>query len=106
MRSVGRRFAEPALVRGDLAVDVDPQVSGARQALGCAHLGVGVPRLLVDADHAAGRSFRRHEHSVADRATDGHPPTFECPSNAHRCDGHLEVGSTYANHGNRGRVPP
>jgi len=71
---------EPALHGLLLAPRVDPgmrvpaQVVSARRPLRCAQLPVCGPRLVVDADYAAGGSLRRHEHSVADRAVDGHLP--------------------------------
>lgn len=70
--SVGGLRALTTAVRGDLPVDVTAQVIGPSRAHVGARLGIGVPRLLVDAQHAAGGSLRRHATSVADRAPSGH----------------------------------
>lgn len=56
----------------DAGVRVPTQVVGSRRPLFGAQLPVCGPRLVVDADYAARGSLRRHKHSVADRAVDGH----------------------------------
>lgn len=62
---------------GDAGVRVSPQVIGPRRALLRAQFPVCSPRLVVDADYAAGGPLRRHEHSVADRAMTRHLPAGE-----------------------------
>ena len=88
---------EPALHGLLLAPRVDPgmrvpaQVVSARRPLRCAQLPVCGPRLVVDADYAAGGSLRRHEHSVADRAVDGHQVVTEWLSIDLLMTGHPDV---------------
>lgn len=84
------------LPRRDLALDVHADVGRASNALLGAQLAVGVPRLVVETDHAAGVSLRRHVHSVADRSVvsrwlDTHWLAINYP-----VTGHLEVRLKHA----------
>lgn len=88
VRGVFAEVLEPALQGGlsgllfapcgDAGVRMSAQVVGSRRAFRLAQLPVCGPRLVVDADYAAGGSLRRHAASVADRAVTGHQPVTEC----------------------------
>lgn len=91
--------------RSDAGVRMPAQVVRTGRSLRGAQLPVFTPRLVVDANYAARGSLRRHEHSVADRAVDGHHPVTEWLSIDLLVTGHPEVrfkGATAApKHSNR-----
>lgn len=62
----------------DAGVCVSAQVVGSRRAFCLAQFPVCGPRLVVDADYAAGGSLRRHADRVADRAVAGHRAVTKC----------------------------
>lgn len=97
---------QPALMSGDLALDVDAKVGGTRQALGLARQAVLVPQLLLHADHAAGSPLRRHADSVADYAMDGHPGLPKESTGARAPEGHHGVLSNCSRGANRPALKP
>lgn len=69
---IAGRSALTTTPRSDLTHDVHADVRGPLGALLLAHLLVVRPHVVLDADHAAGHTLRRHIDSVADRTTASH----------------------------------
>lgn len=76
-REVGSFGSLLALPGIDPALGVTTQVIAPRGALLGAQLLIGIPGLVVDTDHAAGRPLRRHVDRVADWLLSTHPQASE-----------------------------
>ena len=92
--------------RGDAGVDVPADVVGTRSALLRAHLTVGGPHIVLDADHAARCPSRRHVDSVADSATATHPTDAECVADVLRVPTHPALVWEHANRAIQHRFEP
>lgn len=80
----------------DAGVNVTTHVIGAGRSLRLAQLPVCGPRVVVDADHAAGGSLRRHADSVADSLLTRHLRHAKCVADVLRVTTHPEVLSKHA----------
>jgi hypothetical protein len=80
----------------DLTQNVHADVSGAGDALLLAHLLIGSPVRVFDADNAARGAFRSHGTNVADQPVTAHPPIHDRMVNDLPVTGHLRLGSNRA----------